>query len=521
MPGQAQVPVPPARPTDQRGLPLPPPDTSVKEQRLIREVLDPEMVFEVEPMKSRIVRTHRPITRIAVTNPDIVEVNEFSTDEIELIGKQTGSTTLSLWFEQPNAEPTVLRYLVRVQANQAVQERAEAEYSRLQRRLRELFPNSQVQLIPVGDKLIVRGQAHDAKEAADIMAVLGEDITEARGGSLGGGDGGGQPSGGNALVDAQGPTVINLLRVPGEQQVMLKVRVAEIVRDAARELGMDFNIQDGSFEISNFIGGAGNITAILDNGDVELFIRAFASHGYGKILAEPTLVAISGQPATFLVGGQFAVPTAVGVDGIGAASTTFQGFGTQLEFVPTVLDKDRIRLQVAPTLSSLNQDIAVGGIPGLDSRSVTTTVDLREGQWLAIAGLVQDKQGGRRDYIPLLGQLPIVGAAFSSQEVSRQETEMVILVSPELVHPCEPEQVPLDLPGTAVTDPTDHAFYLHLQLEGDVGIHHRSTIWPEYKAKLHKAHFAEWWTRHHVQRADDQPPMAPDYYIHGPSGFTD
>ena len=206
-------------------------------------------------------------------------------------------------------------------------------------------------------------------------------------------------------------------------------------------------------------------------------------NGYGKILAEPTLVTISGRPARFLAGGEFAVPTAVGVGGINSTSTTFRGFGTELSFTPVVIDKDLIRLEVSPSFSSLNSAASVNGIPGLNRRMVDTTVDLREGQWLAIAGLIQDQQSGNRSKLPFLGNLPLVGGLFGRQDTSREETELVVLVSPQLIHPMEADEVPLNLPGMEVTDPTDNDFYRRHMIEGFDQSHHRSTVEAEIQAQ--------------------------------------
>ena len=238
-----------------------------------------------------------------------------------------------------------------------------------------------------------------------------------------------------------------------------------------------------SLSLSTLSNGLDDFSAILDGDDLRFFIRAVTSNGYGKILAEPTLVTISGKPARFLAGGEFAVPTNVGVQGVGAATTTFRGFGTELQFTPTVMDKDLVRLQVSPSFSSLNSDAAVNGIPGLDRRVVDTTVDLREGQWLAIAGLIQDQQGGNRAKLPYLGRLPFVGGLFGRQDTSRQETELIVLVSPQLVHPMEPEEVPLQLPGMEVTDPTDDDFFVRTMIEGFSGANYRSTTHPEIEAQ--------------------------------------
>src|SRR4029079_284863 len=202
----------------------------------------------------------------------------------------------------------------------------------------------------------------------------------------------------------------------------------------------------------------GNVVTLLSGGDVSLLLQAVSSNSYSKVLAEPNLVPLSGRTASFIAGGQFAVPTAVGIGGVQAATTFFQGFGTQLIFTPSVIDKDRIRLSVAPTVSSLNQSNAVNGIPGLNTRSTYTTVEIREGQWLAIAGLIQDAQTGSNARLPILGEIPVLNLLFSNKSIKRDETELIILVGPELVHPMEGEQVPLLLPGMEVTEPTNLNF---------------------------------------------------------------
>ena len=505
---------------DMNRIEQPSKDVLDKEAFVILDVLEPELIFRVNPSHSKIIRTKLPVTRIAITDPTIADVTEFTETELEIIGLKAGQTALTMWFTDQTGQETVLRYLVKVAADEGEQLRAETEYGKLQSRLNEMFPSSYVQLIPVADKLIVRGQAHDSKEAAEILAVVGNETVDQAGNLAYGFVNAGGVARLPGAEDLQTSSIINLLHVPGEQQVMLKVRIAEINRTAARELGVDFRYLGDNFSISNFLGGVGNITAILDNMDVQLFIRAFSTNGVGKLLAEPTLVTISGQSATFIAGGEFAVPTAVGVDGIGAVSTSFRGFGTQLAFTPTVVDKDMIRLQVSPSFSSVNDNLtSADGIPGLDMRGVTTTVDLREGQWLAIAGLIQDEQGGSRSRVPVIGDIPVVGAAFGQQRTSRNETELVILVSPELVHPLEPEQVPLFLPGMEVTDPTDWEFYMHQQIEGLAGHHYRSTTWPALRHQFFK-HQVDPATASQPCRTDAGFLQCQDYYMSGPHGFS-
>jgi pilus assembly protein CpaC len=501
-----------------------------KEQALIHEVLEPELILRVNPSRSKIVRTKLPIGRIAIGNPAIVDVTEFSPTEIEIIGKSLGETTMTLWFPVPGGGTAVLRYLVEVAEKQSANEYNGENVAELQNKINELFPNSQVQLVALRNKMIVKGQARDAEEAQNILSLLGRSVGTGRNNAYNNGQSGyGTNSRGNNFQNngnatfagsinnqrgGGGTQLVNLLRVPGVQQVMLKVRVAELSRNSARELGADLRGVIGSLALGHVLEGLDEFTAILDGSDVRLFLRAFASHGYGKILAEPTLVTVSGKTARFLSGGEFAVPTTVGIGGVGAASTSFRGFGTEVEFTPTVLDKDLIRLQVAPSFSSLNGDATVNGIPGLTRRSVETTVDLREGQWLAIAGLIQDEQGGSRSKLPYVGSLPMLGSLFGNQSTQRNETELIILVSPELVHPMESEEVPLQLPGMEVTDPTNEDFFRRHLTEGYTGNDYRSTVWPEIDAQQRGSEVS------HIAPIKNRIRCQKDY-ISGPCGFSE
>ena len=200
----------------------------------------------------------------------------------------------------------------------------------------------------------------------------------------------------------------------------------------------------------------------------------------------------------------------MGVGGAQAATTSFMGFGTAITFQPTVLDKDRIRLDVQPTFSTLNKANSVGGVFGLDTRSVTTVVDMREGQVLAIAGLLQEQQRGDSTRIPWLGDIKGLGLLMGNRIVTRDETELIILVSPELVHPLEPYQAPTLLPGMEVTEPTDHEFFLHGNIEGFSNCHHRSTVWPLYHNRMKRAGYTECET---MERSEH-------FYLHGDHGFS-
>ncbi|MCA9173004.1 MAG: pilus assembly protein N-terminal domain-containing protein [Planctomycetales bacterium] len=452
------------------------PAAKQKVGQLIQDVLLPEATLEVDPRHSKLVRTKKPVSRFSITNPEILEVVQFSPSEFELIGLTAGETTFTLWF----GEDEVLRYLVTVKRDTNVEDQRKQQYLDLEKMVSEMFPNSVIHLVPIADKLIVRGQARDNEEAARIISVL-TNQTSSTLGNFGGGllgvrlGNAASPYPGESELPTSG--VINMLDVPGEKQIMLKVRVAELTRSALRQMGFDLNVDGGDFMWEQMLGVAGAFRAVLDTNEVMLAMSAISSNSYSKILAEPNLVTLSGRSASFIAGGEFAVPIVVGVEGAAAATTNFRGFGTQVQFTPTVIDKDLIRLQVSPSVSSLNQANAVNGIPGLDTRAVTTTVDLREGQWLAIAGLIQDSQTGSKARVPGLGDIPILDSVFSQKSVQRDETELIIMVSPELVHPLDDDEAPTILPGMEVTEPGDWQFFLWGNYEGHPTCNHRSTVW--------------------------------------------
>jgi pilus assembly protein CpaC len=478
---------------------------------LVEEVLTTEVELEVIKRRAKILRMKQPIFRTAIADPQVVEVVPFGSQEIEFIGRQTGSTTVTVW-TGTEANPQLLTVLITVTKDDAVDQQRRLEYGELQTMINELFPNSRVQLIPVADKVIIRGQARDEQEAVQILAIVKQNATADAG--LGGT--GSTVFGGSAsepFPDAStlpAANLINMLEVPGEKQVMLKVRIAELKRSAVRSLGSDFNLNVGDFAFSSILGAGGNVllSGTFDEDSFNLMLSALESNGSAKILAEPNLVVLSGKTANFLAGGEFAVPTVVGVGGAQAATTTFKEFGTRVAFSPTVLDKDRIRLQVSPTFSTVNPAIAVNGIFGLDTRTATTTIDLREGQVLAIAGLIQEQQRGDIARLPLLGNIPLLNAITANRQVSRDETELIILVSPELVHPLEPEQAPPILPGMEVTEPNDLDFYIFGDIEGRPEMHHRSTVWPLYRNRLKRSGGVE------VIRSTES------YYIQGNHGFS-
>jgi pilus assembly protein CpaC len=307
---------------------------------------------------------------------------------------------------------------------------------------------------------------------------------------------------------AGSPQVINLLTVPGVHQVMLQVSIAELNRTALREIGADLlfvHPEDGTVIGTNIAGDTISAIASLTGGGITSAVKAAtgsATTAYGifpssnfaimlralrrnsvlSILAEPNLVAMSGHRASFLAGGQFPVPIPQFTSGTSSTVTIeFKNFGVQLDFVPTVLDDETIRLSVYPEVSTidftLGTIIVPGGtpIPGLNTRRTSTTVEMRQGQTLAISGLLEVELDAQTDRIPFLGDLPYIGPLFSNTHHKKTEKELLVMVTPVLVQPvnCGDKMC---LPGADIKDPTDCEFYFKERIEGRTGADFRATL---------------------------------------------
>ncbi|WP_254510749.1 type II and III secretion system protein family protein [Anatilimnocola floriformis] len=460
------------------------------------EVIDETGAVQVMVRRSKLLRTKVDIYRTAVVDDSICEIVQFTPREVSIIGKSQGSTHVTFWFDDPAMQP--ITYVIQVVPDVAAVVQQENTYKMLQDVINEMFPDSKIQLMIVADKLILRGQAKDSEEAAQIVALVRSQTGGLSQGANAGGMGGGLSEGAAAQVLSDSATgssqrsrlqVINMIRVPGVQQVALRVKIAEMNRSAARGFGVDvkghINFTDNTDGSQMFLQSMLNVAAgagpalltQVDGDDIQLGVRYLQSHGIIRLLSEPTLVTMSGTPATFIAGGEFAVPTIVGSAGLNAVTTDFRAFGAIISFMPTVIDKDRIRLQVSPEFSQINSALTVGGTPGLKVRAATTTVEMREGQTLAIAGLLEDNMNGTN-----VGDLPFLSRVFGRRDMSRNETELLILVAPELVHAMEAEEVP-PLPGFDVTEPTSAQFFLHGRLEGNPTQDYRSTVWPRLKKR--------------------------------------
>lgn len=443
---------------------------------------------------------------IAVGNSDVVDFEVLGPRHIRLLGKHIGVTDLVI----TDANQNTYSYEVHVIY----------DLNLLQARIRQLFPDAQVRLVQLGKNLVAEGQARDAAQIRQILQLVQRGVLTdgAQGGASASGTNGGQSGGqsaGSSMApqsdqtggqDVTGPEVINLLRVPGPQQVMLKVQIAELNRTALRQVGIDSLFADSTGRILGtklnapanaggsipafptlIASGSGLLAqasqasgtqttafAIFQNAGYQAMLSILRQNTMLKILAEPNLVAMNGHEARFLAGGQFPVPVPQSGAGGGPATITVQykNFGVSLAFIPFILDDDTIRLAVDPEVSSIDFSLGIQlsgtSVPGLNTRNAHTVVELREGQTLAIAGLMQLTLNGNTNRIPGLGDLPYIGPFFSNTTGSRIEKELVVLVTPYLVAPMNCEEVP-PRPGDEVYEPNDLEFYLLGRLQGRTG----------------------------------------------------
>jgi pilus assembly protein CpaC len=269
--------------------------------------------------------------------------------------------------------------------------------------------------------------------------------------------------------------IVNLLKAAGGQQIMLEVKIAEMTKDVVERFGINFSwINGGDFGVnligalSGFTGGTGvsfsdDVTGLFrfhsGNSQWTGIIDLLKGNGMIKILAEPTLIALSGQTANFLAGGEFPIPS---IDDDGNVGVSFKPYGVELAFTPTVLNEKRIAIKVEPVVSELDfptgTTIAGATVPGIIIRKATTVIELADGQTFAIAGILSETARESVAKYPVLGDIPILGALFRSKSFQKKETELVIMVTPHLVKPLNvAEQT---LPTDFYIEPDDAEFYL-------------------------------------------------------------
>jgi pilus assembly protein CpaC len=502
-------------------VPKPSDQTKKEFERFIGPITgDPANNLDLIVGRPRLVMVKDAPKRIQIADEHVATYTVMSPSEISIMGRSVGATVLSLWFTDPedSSKQKVLTYLLRVMPDPEMKDWLERVYKALEGEINHAFPNSHIELRMVGDSMIVNGQARDTSEAGQIMHIVRSNVSDHSdvqpvdpekppAGYPAGGPYPPQP------WEARRPggiNIINMLHIPGEQQVMLRVTVAEVDRAAARSIGLDFGIINrhgvtvfsnvtgaggfgglngfgfGGFGFNNFnagigVGGIAANIGGLSGVHIPLAINALRTLNYARSLAEPNLVTLNGQTATFQAGGQFPVPVitgfAGGIGGVGGAG--FVPYGVQLSFTPFITDKDRVRLSVQAEVSNLDAQggalIAGSAVPLIDTRNFQTTVELREGQTLAVAGLIQNNLGADAERVPLFGDLPFFGMLASTNRIEHHEQELVVLITPELVHPMDPCEVP-PLPGSDLFEPGDLEFYLLNRLESRRCYDYRSSV---------------------------------------------
>ena len=401
--------------------------------------------------KSIILQSDLPIKRISIANPDIADFLLLTPKQVYLTGKAAGSTNLTLW----QNDSILAIYDLEVVY----------DISGLKQRMHQVLPEeNELQILSTHDSITLTGKVSTSSNLSQAITL--------------------------AKAYAPEGKVQNLVQVGGVHQVMLEVRVSEISRSLARRLGVNlFYDRAGEFGVST-LGGLADlvkpieaelVTAPLNwqvSQAVNSFFRfnsgsatwtglidALKEDGLVKVLAEPTLITLSGKSANFLAGGEFPIPIP---QGLGTVAIEFKEFGVGLNFTPTVLSKDKINIDVTPEVSELDFTTAIVlegfVVPGLRTRRTTTTIELGDGQSFAIAGLLKDNVRSVNQKYPLLGELPILGPLFQSKQFQKEESELIIIVTPHLVKPLDVANQ--TLPTDSYVDPNDVEFYIGGMLEG-------------------------------------------------------
>jgi pilus assembly protein CpaC len=393
--------------------------------------------LNVETSQGLLIRLDRPATNIFIANPAIADVQVKSASMVYVFGKEVGETSL---YALDDSERVIYSSKVRVSQN----------LSRIEDGIRSLVPSASIKLESMDGLVAMTGFAQTPAEAETAMRIVRRAVGDKT-------------------------DIINQVEIATPMQVNLRVKIAEVGKGVMKELG--FNWDGTLVNGSSFFGIAtGNATTrtLLDpitnlpvrefitrgegansifgnflsgNFDLNGVIDALETEGFLSILAEPNLTALSGETASFLAGGEFPIP----VPDEGDISIEFKEFGVGLSFTPRVTSAGHINLQVSPEVSQLSNNgaISINGIsvPALTTRKASTTVELASGQSFAIAGLLQSSMTQDTEKFPILGDIPILGALFTSDRYQRKETELVIIVTPYIVRPVNAQHIALPTDG--------------------------------------------------------------------------
>lgn len=422
--------------------------------------------------RSQIITPAADLQEIMVANPDIADVHVHGPHAVSIIGKKIGTTTVRLMDKDQNS---IGSYTVVVSY----------DLPAIRKTLKKFLPNDRINLDVVNTNLVLSGEVASASAAERAVKLVEEYMTDR---SAAGATGGEQ-------AGPKQHTVINLLQVSSGQQVMLRVRVGEIKRTAVKSLGVNLSAVGDAGNPLFQIGVGGGITPALANGvgsfsvdadsravfgasinaggssSLRTVLEALETNGLFKTLAEPNLVALSGEKAEFLAGGEFPIPVSQGSSS-NSVTIEYKKFGVGVQFTPNVLSENRIRISVEPEVSELSSDGAVTlngfEIPSLSTRRAKTVVELAPGESFMIAGLLNDKMQNSINQVPGLGEVPVLGALFRSMAFQRNETELVIAVTPYIVDPLKSSDVRLPTDNFRPASDMESFFYGALgTLSGD------------------------------------------------------
>lgn len=373
--------------------------------------------MKITKSKPKTVRTDRSFSEIVVGDPEVATVSPLTDRSFYVVGTAPGTTGIALYDSDSN-----LVGLLDIEVG--------ANTNQINAALNAALPKSSVKATTTNGKVVLKGKASGAAAAAKAREI----------------------------AKKFDPELVDTVKIEGSQQVNLEVRFIEARRNKGKELGVRTNINRGTgalastasdSTLTNLLTGGlpfGQfVTNIVQSGtNVDLAITALEQRGLARSLAEPNLVALSGDTASFLAGGEFPIPIAQDSDTI---TVEYKPFGVGLKFTPTVLDNGLINLKLAPEVSEIDpsNEVAVGGgisVPGLVVRRAETTLELRDGQTFVLGGLLQKSSTYNKRQLPWIGDVPILGALFRSSDFQKEETDLVIIVTPRLVKPLRPGENP-------------------------------------------------------------------------------
>ncbi|HEX4899413.1 MAG TPA: type II and III secretion system protein family protein, partial [Pyrinomonadaceae bacterium] len=380
--------------------------------------------------QSRVINFDRPVGRFSVSNPEIAEAVLVTPNQVLVNGKGFGQVNFIAW-EQSGGEYLVFDVYVR------------ANLSLIDSQMRVLFPKDDIRLSQANGSVVMSGSVGDVKTGAQAQSV----------------------------VEAAGFKTVNMLSSPvkAATQVQLQVRVAEVSRNRLKDVGSSYTYQgspgSGTYlnsgggpsslsnppasPLSGIISGALSSSALnmlVMGGNSLAMLRMLQTEGSLRELAEPNLIAMDGQEASFLAGGEFPVPIVQGGSDKTTVSIIFKEYGVRLNFKPTIIDEDHIRLELEPEVSTIDfaNGVKFDGflIPALKTRRAKTGVELRDGQSFALAGLLDNSEIKSLSKVPVLGDIPVLGSLFRSKSFQKNETELMFIVTAMLVKPVNRDDLP-------------------------------------------------------------------------------